>query len=67
MAAQYKSARVGNIGANIDLAALFWLTRRPDCRVWCYEPNPQNVARLRALFLVSGGFVGWVLNGWGGR
>jgi FkbM family methyltransferase len=40
-------ALVIDVGANIGLAALFWLTRRPDCRVWCYEPNPENVARLR--------------------
>jgi FkbM family methyltransferase len=36
-----------DVGANIGLAALFWLTRNPECRVWCYEPNPQNIARLR--------------------
>jgi FkbM family methyltransferase len=40
-------ALVVDFGANIGLAALFWLTRRPDCRVWCYEPNPENVPRLR--------------------
>jgi FkbM family methyltransferase len=40
-------ALVVDVGANIGLAALFWLTRRPDCRVWCYEPNPENVPRLR--------------------
>jgi FkbM family methyltransferase len=40
-------ALVVDIGANVGLSALFWLTRRPDCRVWCYEPNPENVQRLR--------------------
>jgi len=40
-------AVVVDVGANIGLAALFWLTRRPDAKVWCYEPNPENVARLR--------------------
>lgn len=40
-------ALVVDIGANIGLAALFWLTRRPDSRVWCYEPNPKNIPRLR--------------------
>lgn len=40
-------ALVVDIGANIGLAALFWLTKRPDCRVWCYEPNPENIPRLK--------------------
>lgn len=40
-------ALVIDIGANIGLAALFWLTRRQDSRVWCYEPNPENIPRLR--------------------
>jgi FkbM family methyltransferase len=40
-------ALVIDVGANIGLAALFWLTRRSDCRVWCYEPNPENIPRLR--------------------
>jgi FkbM family methyltransferase len=38
---------VVDVGANIGLSALFWLTRRPDSRVWCYEPNPENIPRLR--------------------
>lgn len=41
-------ALVVDVGANIGLAALFWLTRRRDCRVWCYEPNPENFPRLRS-------------------
>jgi FkbM family methyltransferase len=36
-----------DIGANIGVAALYFLTRRPDTRVHCYEPDPRNVARLR--------------------
>jgi len=40
-------ALVVDVGANIGLAALFWLTRRPDSKVWCYEPNPENIPRLR--------------------
>ena len=40
-------ALVVDVGANIGLAALFWLTRRPDSRVWCYEPNPENIPRLQ--------------------
>lgn len=38
---------VVDIGANIGLAALFWLTRRNDSKVWCYEPDARNVERLR--------------------
>jgi FkbM family methyltransferase len=36
-----------DIGANVGLAALFFLTRRPDTHVWCFEPDPYNLARLR--------------------
>lgn len=36
-----------DIGANIGIAALFFLTRNHACRVYCYEPNPTNVERLR--------------------
>lgn len=39
---------VMDVGANIGLATLFWLTRRSDSRVWCYEPHPRNVERLTA-------------------
>lgn len=35
-----------DIGANIGISALYFLTRNPACRVWCYEPNPRNVERL---------------------
>lgn len=48
-------ALVVDVGANIGLAALFWLTRRPDCRVWCYEPNPENIPRLRHMLRDYGG------------
>ncbi len=37
---------VVDIGANIGISALYFLTRRHDVRVWCYEPNPANVQRL---------------------
>ena len=47
----YGSARdvqvVVDVGANVGLAALFFLTRRPDVRVYCFEPDPSNTARLR--------------------
>ena len=36
-----------DVGANIGLATLFWLSRRPDAKVYCYEPDPVNVERLR--------------------
>jgi FkbM family methyltransferase len=36
-----------DIGANIGISALYFLTRNPACHVWCYEPNPRNVERLR--------------------
>jgi FkbM family methyltransferase len=35
-----------DVGANIGLAALYWLTRRPDSKVYCYEPNPANIEHL---------------------
>lgn len=38
---------VVDVGANVGLAALYFLTRSPDVRVWCCEPDPANLARLR--------------------
>src|SRR4051812_8345280 len=38
---------VVDVGANVGLAALFFLTRSPDVRVWCCEPDPVNLDRLR--------------------
>jgi FkbM family methyltransferase len=44
-----RSARaVVDIGSNIGISALFFLTRNADCRLWLYEPVPRNVERLRA-------------------
>ena len=44
-----RSARaVVDIGSNIGISALYFLTRNPDCRLWLYEPVPRNVERLRA-------------------
>ncbi len=37
---------VVDIGANVGLAALFFLTRSPGVRVWCCEPDPANLERL---------------------
>ncbi len=39
---------VVDIGANIGLASLFFLTRRPDTVVHAAEPVPRNGERLRA-------------------
>jgi FkbM family methyltransferase len=38
---------VVDVGANIGISALYFLTRNSDCHVYCYEPNPVNVERLR--------------------
>lgn len=38
---------VVDVGANVGLAALYFLTRSPEVRVWCCEPDPENLARLR--------------------
>lgn len=38
--------RVVDIGSNIGLSALFWLSRRPGVRVHCYEPSPVTFARM---------------------
>jgi FkbM family methyltransferase len=36
-----------DIGANIGLASLYFLTRNPRSKVISYEPNPVNTQRLR--------------------
>ena len=38
---------VVDLGANIGISALFFLSRNAACRVHCYEPDPKNVERLR--------------------
>jgi FkbM family methyltransferase len=45
---------VVDIGANVGLAALFFLTRRPDSRVYCFEPDPANAAHARASLVAYG-------------
>jgi FkbM family methyltransferase len=35
-----------DIGSNIGLSALYWLTRNPDSFVYCYEPSPISKQRL---------------------
>jgi FkbM family methyltransferase len=39
---------VVDVGSNIGISALYFLTRSPRSRVWLYEPVPRNVERLRA-------------------
>jgi FkbM family methyltransferase len=36
-----------DIGANIGLSALYFLTRNASSRVYAFEPDPKNIARLR--------------------
>ena len=36
-----------DIGANIGISASYFLPRSAEARVWCYEPAPQNIPRLR--------------------
>ena len=35
-----------DIGSNIGLSALYWLTRNPTSIVYCYEPSPISYERL---------------------
>jgi FkbM family methyltransferase len=37
-----------DIGANIGISALYFLTRNADLRVYAFEPDPRNVERLRS-------------------
>jgi FkbM family methyltransferase len=39
---------VVDVGSNIGISALYFLTRTSASRVWLYEPVPRNVERLRA-------------------
>jgi FkbM family methyltransferase len=38
---------VVDVGSNIGISALYFLTRDPACRCFLYEPVPRNVRRLR--------------------
>jgi hypothetical protein len=38
---------VVDVGANIGISALFFLTRNAHSRIWLYEPVPRNIERLR--------------------
>lgn len=37
---------VVDVGSNIGISSLYWLTRDADCFVYCYEPSPISMARL---------------------
>lgn len=39
---------VVDVGGNIGVSALYFLTRRPDSVVYVWEPNPGNIPALRA-------------------
>ena len=39
---------VVDIGSNIGISALYFLTRSPEVRVHLFEPDPRNAERLRA-------------------
>jgi len=39
---------VVDLGSNIGVSALYFLTRRPDVRLYGYEPDPRNMAKLEA-------------------
>ena len=36
-----------DVGANIGVASLYFLSRNQSSRVYCVEPDPKNLARLR--------------------
>jgi FkbM family methyltransferase len=46
-AADPPARTVVDIGSNIGISALYFLTRGVDCRCLLHEPVPQNVERLR--------------------
>lgn len=38
---------VVDVGSNIGISVLYFLTQHPRCRVYAFEPDPRNVERLR--------------------
>ena len=36
-----------DFGANVGVSALYFLSRNPQAKVYCYEPLPRNIERLR--------------------
>lgn len=46
---------VVDLGANIGISALFFLTLNRDSRVYCFEPSPVNLPRLKQNLANYGG------------
>ena len=42
-----ETAVVVDVGSNIGLSGLYFLTRNASCRCYLFEPDPRNVQRLR--------------------
>ena len=42
-----KPKRIIDIGSNIGISALYFLSRNPETKVVLYEPNPVNLEKLR--------------------
>ena len=38
---------VADFGSNIGISAAFFLSRRPDAVIYCHEPVPRNIERLK--------------------
>jgi FkbM family methyltransferase len=51
---------VVDVGSNIGISALYFLTRNEHCRCYLYEPDPRNVARLESNLVPFAGR--WRLN-----
>ena len=47
-APRHSTEVVVDVGSNIGISALYFLTRNPVCRCHLYEPDPRNLARLKA-------------------
>lgn len=37
---------VVDVGSNIGMSALYFLTRNKQCRCYCFEPDPKNIDKL---------------------
>ena len=44
---QQKHKIVLDIGSNIGLSAIYWLTRSNETIVYCYEPSSENFKKLK--------------------
>lgn len=41
-------SNIVDLGSNIGISALYFLSRNESCKVFCYEPLPENIVKLRA-------------------